>query len=60
VKEAIFTSTLNVTQGTITFIDDNLTQNITTEEVPGPLSILGATAGFGFSRKLRRRTKQLA
>lgn len=32
--------------------------NRLTQEVPGPLPLLGAGAAFGFSRKLRRRTRQ--
>jgi hypothetical protein len=29
-----------------------------TRSVPGPLPVLGAAAGFGFTRRLRRRVKQ--
>lgn len=31
---------------------------LVTSSVPGPLPVLGAAAGFGFSRRLRRRVKQ--
>jgi hypothetical protein len=31
---------------------------LVTSSVPGPLPLLGAAAGFGFSRRLRRRVKQ--
>jgi hypothetical protein len=54
ITSAIFTSTLNVTSGTVTNFTDSVTQKII-EEVPGPLPILGAGVAFGFSRKLRKR-----
>jgi hypothetical protein len=43
--------TVNVTQTPITFN--------TSASVPGPISILGVGAAFGFSRKLRKRIKSL-
>lgn len=69
---AQFATTPNVafTSGTTTSTFSNLfianqnglgvTQfsNRLTQEVPGPLPLLGAGAAFGFSRKLRRRTRQ--
>ena len=35
-----------------------LEANFQPQPVPGPLPVLGAVAGFGFSRRLRRRLKQ--
>lgn len=49
------TLTLNK-QVRVTAFTDTLTQI----PVPGPLPIVGATAAFGFSRKLRRRVSSLA
>jgi len=34
--------------------------SFTVEDVPGPLPILGAAAAFGYSRKLRRKTNNIA
>jgi hypothetical protein len=34
-------------------------QNTFTQQVPGPLPILGAGAAFGYTRKLRRRVKAM-
>jgi hypothetical protein len=58
VKEAIFTSSLLVSEGRVNNFTDALTQNDLSDDlsqVPGPLPILGAGVAFGFSRKLRRR-----
>jgi hypothetical protein len=47
------TTTHAITNGaTVTAITDTITQ-----QVPGPLPILGAGAAFGFSRQLRRRVQ---
>ncbi|MCS5698567.1 hypothetical protein NZK32_05865 [Cyanobium sp. FGCU-52] len=59
VKDAIFTSTLTVTGGVAQVFTDDITQT-QLDKTPGPLSILGAGAAFGFSRKMRRRIKQAA
>jgi len=47
----------------LTFFDfgtgfQSYTLSATTEQVPGPLPILGAAAAFGYSRKLRNRINQ--
>lgn len=39
---------------------DYWVNSINVQEVPGPLPILGAAAGFGWSRRLRRRINQSA
>jgi hypothetical protein len=39
-------------------ITNTFTQTNISNKVPGPLPLLGAGAAFGFSRRLRRRTKQ--
>lgn len=52
-----FTTALIVTAGKVTLFDNTLTQTFDDSKVPGPLSILGAGAAFGFSRKLRKRIK---
>jgi len=51
-----FKNTYTVNSGGMTSFDNSLVQ----KEVPGPLSILGAGAAFGFSRKLRNRIKSAA
>jgi hypothetical protein len=58
----IFSSTLTRTGGKIDNITDSLNQAFdpSTNEVPGPLPLLGAGAAFGFSRRLRSRIKQVA
>lgn len=56
-----FSSTLTLTNGKIDTITDTLSQKLNgTTPTPGPLSILGAGAAFGFSRRLRSRIKQVA
>ncbi len=65
VTTANFISTLIVGPGTVAnSFSDSIIQNQSTappsSAVPGPLPILGASAAFGMSRKLRRRIKQTA
>jgi len=63
VTAAIFTNTLEVTDGGATVLDNTLSQEPekgTTDEVPGPLPLLGAGAAFGFSRRIRNRIKAAA
>lgn len=55
-KSSAFTNTFTVTNQGFTSFDNSLIQ----KQVPGPLSILGAGAAFGFSRKLRNRIKSAA
>lgn len=56
-----FMTMLIVTGGKVTAFDNTLTQTFDdTARTPGPLSILGAGAAFGFSRKLRKRVKASA
>lgn len=56
-----FSSTLTLNGGKIDTITDTLSQKLDgIEPTPGPLSILGAGAAFGFSRRLRSRIKQVA
>ena len=43
--------------GAATATISNLTLNATYTDVPGPLPVAGAAAGFAWSRKLRRRLK---
>jgi hypothetical protein len=58
---AAFTQTFATTpSGTINSFGLQFTQRNPTPEVPGPLPIFGAGAAFGFSRKLRHRTRQAA
>ena len=58
-----FSSTINVSSGRLDTITDSLVQQIVTpppSSVPGPLPILGASAAFGFSRRIRKRIKTSA
>jgi hypothetical protein len=54
--------TYKTTNGTaqITGITNAFLATAATNNVPGPLPVLGAGAAFGFSRKLRKRIKQSA
>jgi hypothetical protein len=64
VTEGTFTNTLVVTAGGATVLDNTLVQEGvgggTSEDVPGPLPLLGAGAAFGFSRRIRNRIKAAA
>ena len=51
-----FTATLNVTAGDVININTSYQLAL---PVPGPLPILGASAAFGLSRKLRQRIKAI-
>lgn len=56
-----FISTQFVTGGNlVTGTSDTVFQTDPNATVPGPLSILGAGAAFGFSRKIRRRIRSVA
>ena len=52
-----FTATLNTTIGSMTGFNTSYGADAVVPPVPGPLPILGATAAFGLSRKLRQRIK---
>lgn len=53
-----FTGNINVVDGTVdTFTNRLAQQTPSSTPAPGPMPILGATAAFGFSRKLRNRIK---
>jgi hypothetical protein len=57
-KTITITDTVTVPAGaSVTSVSNAWTQR---ERVPGPLPILGAAAAFGYSRKIRRRIKQVA
>jgi hypothetical protein len=65
VTTALFTQSFNLAgvganSSIVNSLGVTLTQNVPTNQVPGPLPILGAGAAFGFSRKLRRRVRQAA
>jgi len=59
-----FSSPITLTQGQeIIFsgsgIDSSLRVSSFTVDVPGPLPLLGAAAAFGYSRKLRKKTRSI-
>ena len=58
----VFSSTLSLTSSKIDYIFDSLNQfkDSTSNEVLGSVPLLDAGAGFGFSRHLRSRIKQVA
>jgi hypothetical protein len=63
VTTALFTQSFSLAglpQGASVVNSLGLTLTQKTTSVPGPLPILGAGAAFGFSRKLRRRVRQVA
>lgn len=50
--------TLWIQQTALADVSYTFEANFQPQPVPGPLPVLGAVAGFGFSRRLRRRLKQ--
>ena len=51
----VFTGTINVTGGRMDVFTDSISQTV--DPVPGPLPVLGAAAGFGWTRRLRKRIR---
>ncbi len=51
IKDTLFTGSRGVFTGTNSYVQ------VPTDQVPGPLPLLGAAAAFGFSRKMRNRVK---
>jgi hypothetical protein len=51
-----FTGTINVDGGRMDVFTDSISQT-ELEVVPGPLPVLGAAAGFGWTRRLRKRIR---
>jgi len=60
VNTATFTQSWTVTSGSVSSLGFTLDQLSPGESVPGPLPLLGAGTAFGFSRKLRKRIKQVS